>query len=71
MLFRSLIRKHCDEGKTVFFSTHILDVAERLCDRVGIIKGGRLVACGTMAELRLKSDARDTLENIFLELTEE
>src|SRR5690606_18443247 len=47
-LFKELMRRHCNAGNTVFFSTHILDVAERLCDRIGIIKGGRIVAVGTM-----------------------
>ncbi|MGE5598281.1 MAG: ABC transporter ATP-binding protein [Bacteroidota bacterium] len=70
-LFKDLLRRHCAEGKAVFFSTHILEVAERLCDRVGIIKSGRLVACGTMPELRaLRGEGQGTLENIFLELTE-
>lgn len=64
-----LMRDRCDRKKTVFFSTHILEVAERLCDRVGIIHGGRLIACGTMDELRSGAD-RQSLETIFLELTE-
>ena len=56
-----------ERGATVFLSTHILEVAERMCDRAGIIQGGRLVAVGTMEELR---GGRDTsLEDIFLELT--
>jgi len=70
-LFKDLMRRRCDEGKAVFFSTHILDVAERICDRVGIINRGRLVAEGTMAELRQLADGQDTLERIFLELTAE
>jgi len=70
-VFKELMREHCAAGRTVFFSTHILEVAERLCDRVGIIKGGRLVACGTMAELReARGETRESLEKIFLELTE-
>ena len=64
------MREHCDSGKTVFFSTHILEVAERLCDRIGIINKGRLIACGTMDELKEQSQSKETLENIFLELTE-
>jgi ABC-2 type transport system ATP-binding protein len=62
------MREHCDAGNTVFFSTHILEVAERLCDRIGIISGGRLAAVGTMDELRSGKD--DTLEKLFFELTE-
>jgi len=69
-LLKELMRKHCDEGNTVFFSTHILEVAERLCDRIGIIHKGKLVAIGTMDELR-KSDRAESLEKIFLELTEQ
>jgi ABC-2 type transport system ATP-binding protein len=71
VLFKDLMRRRCDEGKAVFFSTHILDVAERICDRVGIINRGRLVAQGTMDELRKMAAGQDTLERIFLELTEE
>lgn len=70
-LFKQLMRDHCDRGNTVFFSTHILEVAERLCDRVGIIHKGRLIACGTVDELRAQRNQADqTLEDIFLELTE-
>jgi len=69
-LFKQIMREHCDHGNAVFFSTHILDVAERLCDRVGIIDQGKLIACGTMAELRaLRESAGQSLEAIFLELT--
>lgn len=67
-LLKELMRKHCDKGNSVFFSTHILEVAEKLCDRIGIINKGKLVAIGSMDELR-KGDREDTLENIFLELT--
>ena len=49
---KEMFREHCDEGKTLFFSTHIMEVAEKLCDRIGIIHKGRLVACGTMEELK-------------------
>jgi ABC-2 type transport system ATP-binding protein len=67
---KELMRRHCDQGKTLFFSTHIMEVAEKLCDRIGIIAKGKLVACGTMAELKaLDREAGPSLENIFLELT--
>lgn len=69
-LFKDLMRRRCDEGKAVFFSTHILDVAERVCDHIGIIKHGRLVAEGSMDELRKLADGETTLEEIFLDLTE-
>ncbi|MCJ7611950.1 MAG: ABC transporter ATP-binding protein [Candidatus Aminicenantes bacterium] len=65
-----LMREHCDQGKTLFFSTHIMEVAEKLCDRIGIINKGRLVACGTMSELKQLDRAETSLEGIFLELTE-
>lgn len=69
-LFKELMNEHCKRGNTVFFSTHILDVAERLCHRVGIIKQGHLIASGTMDELRKDAAETRTLESIFLELTE-
>jgi ABC-2 type transport system ATP-binding protein len=63
------MRAHCNAGNAVFFSTHILEVAERLCDRIGIIYKGKLAAVGTMESLR--SGEKDaTLEQIFFELTE-
>ncbi len=68
-LLKSQMREHCDNGNTVFFSTHILEVAEKLCDRLGIIHRGKLIAIGTVDELR-QGDMMESLENIFLELTE-
>ncbi|MGE5652895.1 MAG: ABC transporter ATP-binding protein [Bacillota bacterium] len=68
-LLKEILREHCNAGHTVFFSTHILEVAERLCDRIGIISRGRLIACGTMDELR--GQGSESLEKIFLELTEQ
>ncbi|MDD2431122.1 MAG: ABC transporter ATP-binding protein [Firmicutes bacterium] len=71
-LFKEIMREHVNNGNTVLFSTHILETAERICDRVGIINKGKLIACGTMAELRAqKGSENDTLENLFLELTKE
>lgn len=67
---KEYMREHCAQGKTVFFSTHVLEVAEKLCDRIGIIHQGRLVAGGTMGELRGQASNKESLENIFLELTE-
>lgn len=71
---KDLLRERCDRGKTVFISTHILEIAERMCDRVGIIQGGRLIAQGAVDELRATSHkaavgAGATLEDLFLELT--
>lgn len=69
-LFKEMMKEHCAAGNTVFFSTHILEVAERLCDRIGIIQRGKLVSVGTMDELRAAGKRDGSLESIFLELTE-
>jgi sodium transport system ATP-binding protein len=61
------IRRCRDEGRTVIFSTHIMSEAERLCDRIGIVHAGRLVATGTLAELRQQTGAT-FLEEVFLRL---
>lgn len=66
-LLKDMMRQVCDEGGAIFFSTHVLEVAEKLCDKVAIIKGGKLVRSGTMEEV--KGD--DSLEEVFLELEEE
>ena len=67
---KEAMRDHCDKGGTLFFSTHVMEVAERLCDRIGIIHHGRLAADGTLDELRRQAKDTASLENIFLELTE-
>ena len=64
---KGMMRQVCDNGGAIFFSTHVLEVAEKLCDKVAIIKGGRLIRSGTMEEV--KGD--DSLEEVFLELEEE
>lgn len=66
---KEAMRAHCGAGNTVFFSTHVLDVAERLCDRIGIIKNGKLIAVGTLDELR-SGEKGASLEHLFFELTE-
>ncbi|SDG67884.1 MULTISPECIES: ABC transporter ATP-binding protein [unclassified Duganella] len=58
-------------GVTIFVSTHLLDMAEKLCDRVGIIHRGELVATGTLDEIRAKSSASGSLEDVFLKITDE
>ncbi len=63
-LLKGFMRDICNQGGAIFFSTHVLDVAEKLCDKVAIIKGGKLIICGTMEEV--KGD--DSLEQVFLEL---
>jgi ABC-2 type transport system ATP-binding protein len=65
------LRKSVDEGMTIFLSTHILDMAERLCSRIGIIHHGQLVATGSPQELKEKVTAGGTLEEVFLTVTEE
>ena len=66
-LLKEMMRTHCDDGGAIFFSTHVLEVAEKLCDKVAIIKQGRLIKAGTMEEV--KGD--DSLEEVFLELEAE
>ena len=66
-LLKGIMREICDRGGAIFFSTHVLEVAEKLCDKVAIIKGGKLIRSGTMEEV--KGDT--SLENVFLELEEE
>ena len=61
---KGMMREVCDQGGAIFFSTHVLEVAEKLCDKVAIIKGGRLIRAGTIEEV--KGD--DSLEEVFLEL---
>ena len=63
---KEMMREHCDKGGAIFFSTHVLEVAEKLCDKVAIIKNGKLIADGTMEEV--KGD--ESLEDVFLELEE-
>jgi len=63
-LLKQKMRALCDQGAAVFFSTHVLEVAEKLCDKVAIIRRGRLVVEGTMEEVR----GQDSLEEVFLEL---
>lgn len=67
---KEIMRDMCNKGKTVFFSTHVLEVAEKLCDRIAIINKGKIIALGTMDELRSHAEERESLEKIFLELTE-
>lgn len=66
-LLKEIMREICDGGGAIFFSTHVLEVAEKLCDKVAIIKGGRLIKSGTMEEV--KGDT--SLETVFLELEDD
>ena len=63
-LLKEMMREHCDNGGAIFFSTHVLDVAEKLCDKVAIIKQGKLIKAGTMEDVR----GDESLEEVFLEL---
>ena len=65
-LLKDIMREKCNEGGAIFFSTHVLEVAEKLCDKIAIIKGGKLIKSGTMEEV--KGDS--SLESVFLELDE-
>lgn len=69
-ILKQEMRRHCDEGNTVFFSTHVLEVAEKLCDEIAIIDKGRVVAQGTLEQLR-SGESGASLEQLFLELTED
>lgn len=66
-LLKGMMREICNKGGAIFFSTHVLEVAEKLCDKIAIIKDGKLIRSGTMEEV--KGD--DSLEEVFLELEEE
>jgi ABC-2 type transport system ATP-binding protein len=63
---KTIMTEMCAEGNAIFFSTHVLEVAEKLCNKIAIIKGGKLVACGTTEEVKGNS----SLEEVFLELIE-
>ena len=68
---KTMMRQHADAGNCVFFSTHVLDVAEKLCDRVGIINKGKLLFVGTLQEMRETFKEDVSLQELFLEITED
>jgi len=70
-ILKGLLKKYASEGVTVFMTTHILEIAEKMCDRIGIIHKGQLIAEGTLEELRMKVESGSTLEDLFLQLTGE
>jgi ABC-2 type transport system ATP-binding protein len=70
-LLKDLLRSEADRGTTVFLSTHSLDVAQELADRIGIVERGRLIGCGTLSTLRQQAGHDGSLEDVFLKLTEE
>ncbi len=67
---KNIMRQLCDSGKSVFFSTHVMEVAEKVCDRIAIINKGKLIAVGSLEEIKNQADDEGSLEKIFLELTE-
>lgn len=67
---KEMMREHASNGKTVFFSTHVLEVAEKICDKVAIINKGNVMFCGTLEEMREHFKSNESLEDMFLELTE-
>ena len=67
---KNMMREHAEKGKSVFFSTHVLEVAEKLCDEIFIIKNGEMLYTGTLEDLKQTHKSQASLENIFLELTE-
>lgn len=69
-LLKQMMRKHADAGKTVFFSTHVLEVAEEICDRVAIINKGKILFAGSIEQIKEHFKANESLEKIFLEITE-
>lgn len=68
---KEMMKDHVKNGNVVFFSTHVLEVAEKLCDRIGIINKGDLVFEGTITQLKSKYKSSKSLENIFLEITKD
>lgn len=67
-VLKEMMREHADNGKTVFFSTHVLDVAEKVCDRVAVIDRGHILFCGSISEMREHFRSDSSLESMFLEL---
>ncbi len=69
-LLKEMMREHANSGKTVFFSTHVLEVAEKVCDRIAIINKGKILYYGTVHEMRNNLKTDESLEKMFLEMTE-
>ena len=68
-LIKDILRQLAERGAAIILSTHILEIAQNMCDRIGIINQGKLVAVGTMEELRSLGEGQESLEDIFLSLT--
>jgi len=70
-ILKEMMKRHVEKGGAVLFSTHIMEIAEKLCDRIAVINKGEIVAMGTIEELRKKAEVEGNLEDIFLKLTGE
>ena len=70
-LLKDLLRQEAKKGVTVFLSTHSLDIAEELADRIGVVASGRLIGCGTLEHLQNQAELGGSLEEVFLKLTRE
>lgn len=68
-ILKDMMRQHADEGKSVFFSTHVLEVAEKICDRLAIIDKGKLLFVGSVDQMKSAAQDKGSLESMFLELT--
>lgn len=70
-VLKEMMNEHVSKGNTVFFSTHVLDTAEKICDRVGIINKGKLIFVGSLQEMREHASENKSLERMFLEMTDD
>lgn len=68
---KNILRQRAKDGKSIFFSTHVMSVAQELCDRIAIINKGKIIALGTFDEIKNQSNHKENLETVFLELTDE
>ena len=68
---KQILRERASAGKSIFFSTHVMSVAQELCDRIAIINKGKIIAIGTFDEIKSQASHKENLEAIFLELTDE
>ena len=66
---KEMMREHTKKGKTVFFSTHVLEVAEKICDRVAVVNKGKILFCGSLTDMKSSMSKEESLEKMFLELT--
>ena len=70
-MLKNLMREHANKGNVVLFSTHVLEVAEKICDKIAVIDKGAVIFVGTVEELKEKSKSNSSLEESFLKITEE